>query len=272
MRAFAKTWAMTAAGFALTTGGMALFRVLALRLYDPRGGLWAALLPDALFWIFGSVVAGLVNAALSVSRLDPVPAVQPSASALAMGLLMGLVGIYTVDLLGWVLGLAAALCFVVLVQSIDSLPAKTYRAPFALAIVLAVSFFTQTQTSRVLRARQTVRFVDTTLEILASRGERVPKTLDELDKRLRHLAWIHGILSVKRDPWNYGYHYQLLPGGRALYVSWGADGLPGPSPAIDPGTPGADIDWRAAGLPDGELAGTPSRLEITPGGPSSENK
>jgi hypothetical protein len=272
MRAFAKTWGVTAAGFALTGGGMAFFRVLALRLYDPRHGPWVALLSDALFWIFAAIVAGLVNAALSVSWHDPAPAAHPSTSPFATGLVIGLVGIYTIDLLGWVLGLAAALGFVVLVQSINSLPAKTYRAPFALAIILAVSFFAQTQTSRVLRARQTVRFVGTTLEILAARGERVPKTLDELDKRLRHLAWIYGILSVKLDPWNYEYHYQVLPGGRALYVSWGADGLPGPSPTIDPGTPGADIDWRAAGLPSGDLAESPLQLKITPGGPSSENK
>ncbi len=272
IRAFGKAWAVTAAGFALTNGGMALFRALALHLYDPRDGLWVALLSDAIFWVFGAIVVGLVNAALFISWFDPVPVAYPRSSTFAMGLATGLVGIYTVDLLGWVLGLAAVLGGVVLIQIIDSLPARMYRAPVALVMILAVLLLVQTQTFRVLRARQTVRFVDTTIEILAARGERVPKTLDDLDKRLRRLAWIHGIFSVKHDPWSYEYHYQVLPGGRTLYVSWGADGLPGPNPAIDPGTPGADIDRRAAGLPDSERAEIPLQLKITPGGPSSENE
>ncbi len=271
-RKFLKTWAVTAAGFALTNGGMALLRLRGLHLYDPREGLWVTILSDAPFWIFGALVAGLVNAALSMSWIDAGPTEPLRSASFPMGLMSGLIGVYTVDLLGWVLGLTGVIGFVVLVHLLDAAPARPHRALIAIVLIFLLSLLMHTQTFRVLRARQTVRFVDTTIAALAARGEPIPTTLGQLDKRLCRLAMLQGILSVRYDPWNYEYHYQVFPGGRYQYLSWGADGLPGPNPAIDPGTPGADIDRSAAGLPEREHAEIPLQMKITPGDPSSRNE
>jgi hypothetical protein len=109
-----------------------------------------------------------------------------------------------------------------------------------------------------------VYFVETNLARLAAQGEKLPATLHALQNRLGKLAKLHGIRSVMLDPWRYEYHYTVGESAGHTYLSWGADGLPGPSPAIDPGTPGADIDWRAAGITEKDRPDSSYSIRIKP--------
>jgi hypothetical protein len=70
---------------------------------------------------------------------------------------------------------------------------------------------------------------------------------------------------VQHDPWKYDYHYVVDPDdGSHVYLSWGADGLPGPDPAIDPDTPGADIDLTAAMGLKPKTSLPPLEIRVTP--------
>lgn len=265
-RQFGRIWAATAGGFILTYGGMFCIRVLGLGLFDPADGRAFTLLVDAVFWVFGGLLAGLVNAALSVSWVEPVVPRRDRSSSFAVGLTAGLLGIYAADLMGWLAGLAAVVGFIVLVQIIDTIPSRVLRAAAVILIVVAVQMFFRTQTYRILRARQTVYFVETNLARMKARGEPLPKNMDALEKRLARYAKLQGIRSIRTDPWRYDYFYAAGSNGGYAYLTWGADGLPGPSPAIDPGTPGADIDWRAAGIERRDQI-SPYQIRITPLGP-----
>src|SRR3990172_4384421 len=106
-RQFGKIWVVTATGFVVTYGGMACLRVLGLDLYDPADGRVFTLLVDAVFWVFGGLLAGLVNAALTVSWIEPATPQRYRSPAFALGLTAGMLAIYAVDLMGWLGGLAA---------------------------------------------------------------------------------------------------------------------------------------------------------------------
>ena len=269
-RQFLRIWVVTAGGFVVTDGGMACLRVLGLDLYDPADGRAFTLLADAVFWVFGGLLAGLVNAALTVSWIEPATSSQRyRSSTFAIGLAAGILAIYAVDLMGWLAGLAAVVGFIVIVQIIDALPSRVLCGAAAILVVFAVQMFFRSQTYKILRARQTVYFVETSLARMNARGEPLPKTIPELEKRLGRYAKLHGIRSIRTDPWRYDYFYAAGHNGGHTYLTWGADGLPGPSPAIDPGTPGADIDGRAAGVARQDQGRSPYRIRITPASPQT---
>lgn len=268
-RHFGRIWALTAAGFVATYGGMSCLRVLGLDLFDPQDGRAFTLLLDGVFWVFGGLMTGLVNAALTVSWIEPSIPRRYRSSSLAVGLAAGLLGIYAADLLGWLEGLSAVVGFIVIVQIIDALPSRVLRGVTAILLVLGVQMFFRSQAYKILRARQTVYFVETNLARMKARGEGLPKDINALEARLARYAKLHGIRSLRTDPWRYDYFYAVGNNGGHAYLTWGADGLPGPSPAIDPGTPGADIDSRAAGIARGDQALSPYQIRITPVGPST---
>ncbi len=269
-RQLGRIWAVTAAGFIFTYGGMSCLRVLGLGLFDPQDGRAFTLLVDAVYWVAGGLLAGLVNAALTVSWVETGIPHRYRSSSFAVGLTAGLLGIYATDLLGWLSGLAAVVGFVVLVQIIDALPSRVLRGAAAILLVIAVQMFFRSQTYKILRARQTVYFVETNLARIKARGEPLPKDMKALEKRLARHAKLHGIRSIRTDPWRYDYFYSAGNNGGYAYITWGADGLPGPSPAIDPGTPGADIDWRAAGVARRDQT-SPYQIRISPVGPPTRN-
>lgn len=268
-RTILKLWFATAAGFLLTYGGMVVVRVLVLGLQDPAQPWWTALASGlGLAALFG-VITGMASAPLSAPWLGQDDEEAPRSGALALGLAAGVLGVFAVDLTGVVYGLAAVLGFVVIIHILDALPIPL-RVVSAIALVFGVHLFLQSQAYRVWRARQTVIFVGTALDHMAARDEAPPPTLDALQARLGGPALLHGIASLEVDPWGYAYHYAVDPksGGR-VFMTWGADGLPGPDPAIDPGTPGADIDLRAALGVEGRGFTLPPRVRVTPGEPSS---
>jgi hypothetical protein len=260
----------TALGFVITDGGMAVLRTLAFGPHDSGTAIafaLAAALGRAL--LFG-LLAGLVSAPLAVPWLEDPAIRRGRSSPLGIGLVAGGVAVCAIDLLELPLGLGVAIGFIVLVHLLESTSLRIVRALGAIALVVAVGAFLQTQTYRILRARQTVRFVETRLARLALRDKAKPATIEDLQREFGMEAKLHGIASLERDPWRYDYHYVVDPeDGSHLYLSWGADGLPGPDPAIDPGTPGADIDRRAAmGLPS-EGFRPPLKIRAKPLPPSS---
>lgn len=262
-----KLWFATAGGFLLTYGGMVVLRVLVLDLHDPSESRWAALgVGLGLAAAFG-IIAGMASAPLSAPWLGQPDGKAPRSGAFALGLAAGLLGVFAVDLAGMVYGLATVVGFVVIIHIIDAFP-PIIRIIAAIALVLGVHVFLQSQTHKVLRARQTVIFAEAGLDRMAARGEAPPASLAELQARLGRVALLHGILSLEHDPWGYDYHYAIDPkDGTRVFLTWGADGMPGPDPAIDPGTPGADIDLRAAlGLDRGGLRPAPE-IRVTPGEP-----
>jgi len=260
-----KLWSATAGGFLLTYGGMVVIRVLVLGLHDPAEPRLTALATGLAAAAAFGFIAGMASAPLSAPWLGQDGGKAPRSGALALGLAAGVLGIFAVDLAGAVYGLAAVVGFVVLIHVIDAF-SPMVRIVAAIALVLGVHFFLQSQTYKVLRARQAVIFVEAGLDRMAARGEAPPATPEELQARLGPIALIHGIVSLERDPWGYDYRYQVGDGSR-VFMTWGADGLPGPDPAIDPGTPGADIDLRAAlGLGSGGLR-PPPMIRVTPGEP-----
>ncbi len=269
-RAILKIWALTASGFLLTYGGMVVLRVLVLDIRDPEGSVWTALATGlGLAAAFG-IIAGLASAPLSAPWLGQADGKAPRSSALGLGLAAGVLGIFAVDLAGVVYGLAAVVGFVVLIHIIDAFPAAL-RIVAAIALVIGIHLFLQSQTYNVLRARQAVIFVDAALDRRAAGAEAPPETTGDLQARLGRVALLHGIVSLEHDPWGYDYHYELGRGSR-VFLTWGADGMPGPDPAIDPGTPGADIDLRAAlGLERGGLH-PPPEVRITPGEPGTSQE
>jgi hypothetical protein len=261
----------TASGFVIAYGGMAVLRILGFGLHDPGSAMGVALalaLGRAL--LFG-LIAGLVSAPLAAPWLEDTAAGRPRSSALAVGLAGGAVAVGAIDLLQLPLGLGVAIGFIVGMQLLEATSLRIVRGLAAVALVVAVGAFLQTHTYRILRARQTVRFVETRLAHLALRERAKPATLQDLQREFGVEAKLHGIASLEQDPWRYDYHYVVDPElGDHLYLSWGADGLPGPDPAIDPGTPGADIDRRAAlGLPI-EGPRPPLKIRVTPTPPSSQ--
>ncbi len=270
-REILRIWIATAVGFVVAFGGIVSFRILAFGLYVPADGLWTSLAIALLAALIFGLLAGLVSAPLVVPWLPRgKPTRLPQSGALGLGLAAGVVGIIAVDLEGMLHGMIAVAAFIVLVHFIDALPSPLWRALAAIALVLGAHLFIQSHTYRILRARQTVLFVEANLNHLQDRGEAAPETLDLLDDRLGRAAMLHGISSLKRDPWGYEYHYDVRAADSAdRFISWGADGLPGPDPVIDPGTPGADIDLQAAlGVPPGSIR-PPPRVRVIPGGPSS---
>jgi hypothetical protein len=183
--------------------------------------------------------AGLVNAALTVSWVEPAIHPRFRSSSFAVGLTAGLLGIYATDLMGWLAGLAAVVGFIVLVQIIDALPSRVLRGAAAILLVIAAQMFFRSQAYKILRARQTVHFVETNLARMKARSQPLPKTIDELEKRLACPAKIHGSIRSHRSLALRLFHSRAAravtptsPGGRRL---------PGPSPAVTR-TPGADID------------------------------
>lgn len=270
-RKILKIWLATAAGFVVAFGGTVSFRILVFGLYDPANGLRASLAMALLAALLFGLLAGLVSAPLAAPWLPREKTTRlPRSGALGLGLAAGIVGIIAVDLKGMFHGMIAVAGFIVLIHFIDALPSLLWRTLAAIALVLGAYLFVQSHTYRILRARQTVLFIEANLNRLKDRGEAAPETLDVLDDRLGRAAMLHGIWSLKRDPWGYEYHYDVEGAdGERRFISWGADGLPGPDPVIDPGTPGADIDLRAAlGMPPGSIR-PPPRVRVIPGGPSS---
>jgi len=270
-RKILKIWLSTAAGFVLAFGGTVAIRILAFGLYDPADGLWPSLAMALLAALLFGLTAGLVNAPLMAPWLPRGKTSRlPRSGAMGLGIAAGIVGIIAVDLGGMLHGMIAVAGFIVLIHFIDALPSPLWRALAAIALVLGAHLFIQSHTYRILRTRQTVLFVEANLTRLQDGGEAAPETLDVLDHRLGRAALLHGIWSLKRDPWGYEYHYDVQGAdGEQRFISWGADGLPGPDPVIDPGTPGADIDLQAAlGIPPGTIS-PPLRVRVTPAGPSS---
>ncbi|MDP3940506.1 MAG: hypothetical protein Q8R92_20515 [Deltaproteobacteria bacterium] len=269
-RAILKIWALTTGGFLLTYGGMVVLRVLVLDLRDPAEPAWAALAVGLGVAAAFGIIAGMASAPLSAPWLGQVDRKAPRSGALGLGLAAGMLGIFAVDLAGAVYGLAAVVGFVVLIHIIDAFP-HVLRIVAAIALVAGIHLFLRSQTYNVLRARQTVIFVDAAFDRLAASAEAPPATASELQARIGRVALLHGITSLEYDPWGYDYHYELGKGSR-VFLTWGADGMPGPDPAIDPGTPGADIDLRAAlGLEAGGLR-PPPEIRVTPGDPESSQE
>jgi hypothetical protein len=226
-RQFGRLWAATAGGFILTYGGMSCLRVLGLGLFDPDDGGAFTLLVDAVFWAFGGLLAGLVNAALTVSWVEAAVSRRYRSSSLAVGLTSGLLGTYAVDLMGWLAGIAAVVGFIVLVQIVDAIPSRVLRGAVAILLVVSVQMFFRSQVYKILRARQTVYFVETNLARMKTRGAPLPRSMDELEKRLGRYAKLHGIRSVRTDPWSYDYFY---PGAAAPHFPPGRRRAAGSEP------------------------------------------
>jgi hypothetical protein len=271
-RAILRIWVLTAGGFLLSFGGMTVVRVAVLGLQAPGESRWEALAAGvALAAGFGFLI-GMASAPLSAPWLGQARKEERRSGPFALGLVTGLLGVFAVDLVGAVYGLAVIVGFVVFVHVIDAFTAPL-RILAAVALVLGTHLFLQGQTYRVLRARQTVIFVSAGLDRLAERGEAPPESLTDIQTRLGRAALLFGIVSLEHDPWGYDYHYSMDPGdGSRVYMTWGADGMPGPDPAIDPGTPGADIDLRAAlGLDAGDRR-LPPRVRVIPGKPGAPER
>jgi hypothetical protein len=269
-RELIKIGSLTATGFVLAYGGMVCLRILGLGLYDPERGLWLSLAVGLGGSLLFGLIAGVVSAPLAVPWLENPAARRRRSGASAVGLMAGGVAVWAIDLLQLPLGLGVAIGFIVLIHLLEATSLRLIRGLAVIALVVGLGVFLQSQTYRILRARQTVRFVETRLDHIRARHLPAPATLEDLQKRFGSKAKLHGISSLRMDPWRYEYHYVVDPeDGSHLYLSWGADGLPGPDPAIDPGTPGADIDRRAAmGLPQ---TGTrpPLKIRVMPIAPSS---
>ncbi len=262
--------ARTASGFVIAYGGMAALRILAFGPPDPGTAIGFALATALARALLFGLLAGLVSAPLGAPWLEDPATRRRRSGALGVGLAAGAVAVCAIDLLELPLGLGVAIGFIVGVHLLEATSLRIVRGLGAIALVVAVGAFMQTHTYRILRARQTVRFVENRLARLELRDRAKPATLQDLQREFGTEAKLHGIASLERDPWRYDYHYVVDPeDGSHLYLSWGADGLPGPDPAIDPDTPGADIDRQAAmGLPS-KGPRPPLKIRVTPLPPAS---